>query len=94
MGKLDINTLLASSINKSATVTEGNDLNVNLEAVDETADSKESMFNLNLESVAIEERIQDYLGESTISNLRAAIASGMAVGAVLEARIEARSTEN
>jgi hypothetical protein len=89
MGKLDINTLLASSINKSATVTESTDLNVNLEAVDETT-PKEDKFNLNLESVAIEEKIQNYLGEGTISNLRAAIASGMAVNAVLEARANSR----
>jgi len=92
MGKLDINTLLSSSINKNTTeVTESSDLNVNLEGVDS---SNKEEFNLNLESVAIEEKIQDYLGEGTISNIRAAIAGGMAVGAVLEARMNARVTEN
>jgi hypothetical protein len=93
MGKLDINTLLSSSINKSTAVTENADLNVNLEGVDNTeTKTEENKFNLNLESVAIEEKIQNYLGEGTISNLRAAIASGMAVSAVLEARTAARQS--
>lgn len=95
MTKLDINSLLAASIrSKADVIQEGqveNKFNIDLEGANKgDCDGCENKFNLNLESVAFEERINEFLGESTIANLRAAIASGMAVNTVLEARINSR----
>lgn len=104
MAKLDINSLLTASIRSKSEdqVVQENDssnkFNISLETTSEETstetpgctDCGNDKFNLNLESVAFEERVQEFLGESTIANLRAAIASGMAVNTVLEARIASR----
>jgi hypothetical protein len=99
--KLDINSLLSASIrSKGEVVQEGQEsqdkFNIDLEAskASENEGNCEGCgdkFNLNLESVAFEERAQEFLGESTIANLRAAIASGIAVNTVLEARANSRA---
>lgn len=95
MSKLDINSLLTASLkSKGESIEEGaSKFNIDLEKGEGEGECEgcgTNKFNLNLESVAFEERAQEFLGESTLSNIRAAIASGMAVAAVLEARNEAR----
>ncbi len=80
MSKLDINTLLAASLQNRG------DGNNEQQAINES-------FNLNLESVAQQEYVEQYLGEDSIANMRAAIASGIAVHTVLEARYNSRGSE-
>jgi hypothetical protein len=99
--KLDVNTLLTAAMKskldstaaaaETSTVQEGKgdaDFNIDLKSNTEVGSMDD--FNINLEGVAFEQRAEEYLGESTIANMRAAIASGLAVNTVLEARINSR----
>jgi argininosuccinate synthase len=84
MGKLDINSLLAASLKgKGEAIQEGCT----------GCGSDTSKFNLNLEAVAHEERVAEFISEEMVANMRAAIATGLAANTVLEARILSRIEE-
>jgi hypothetical protein len=98
MAKLDINTLLNNSIAKktgdSSYVQESNSgLNIDLSAVGsegQTSDCPGCGVNaalaLNLENVAFQEHVQEFIGEDVINNIKGALGAGLATFAVLEAR--------
>lgn len=102
MSKLDINQLLNKSLAKKseAAVLESN-MALNLEAAatienpdcpgcpataEQASTGSLSSLNLNLEAVAHQEMVEDYIGEDVIVNIRAAIGAGLGVKTVLEAR--------
>lgn len=97
MGKLDINSLLAASLKgKGEAVQEGEDPTASTTQVEgecEGCGKDISKFNLNLEAVAQEELIADFISEETVANIRAAIATGLATHTVLEARNLSRIEE-
>lgn len=89
MAKLDINQLLTNSIARKTEggyVSEG--LNVNLESA--SADcpgcGSNSALAINLENVAYQERVHQYIGEDVVNNIKGALGAGLATFAVLEAR--------
>ena len=93
MAKLDINTLLNNSLSRNASyVQEGNSrsgLNIDLRgagASDCPGCGKNPALNLNLENVAFQERVQQYIGEDTVANIKGALGAGLATFSVLEAR--------
>ncbi len=99
MSKLDINTILNKSLSKKLEVVEESNtkespnLAVNLEAADKTEKEegcagcgKNASLALNLEDVAYKERVEHFIGEDVVNNIKAALGAGMATFAVLEAR--------
>jgi hypothetical protein len=95
MAKLDINTLLNNSLAKktgdSSYVQEGTSgLNIDLSAAGQAQDCPgcgvNSALALNLENVAFQERVQEFIGEDVINNIKGALGAGLATFAVLEAR--------
>jgi hypothetical protein len=92
MSKLDINALLNNSLaRKSEAAIQESNLNLNLEGVTGGAEGgcpgcPGSSLNLNLEAVAHQELLDNYIGEDVITNIRAAIGAGLGVKTVLEAR--------
>lgn len=54
--------------------------------VEQASTGSLSSLNLNLEAVAHQEMVEDYIGEDVIVNIRAAIGAGLGVKTVLEAR--------
>ena len=91
MAKLDINQLLTNSIarkTEGAYVSEG--LNLNLESAGGNADcpgcGSNTALAINLENVAYQERVQQYIGEDVVNNIKGALGAGLATFAVLEAR--------
>jgi hypothetical protein len=90
--KLDINSLLSNSLAKKQNqyVAESS-LNLNLESVNRDCpgcgtNNHNPALALNLESVAFQERVQDYIGEDVMNNIKGALGAGLATFAVLEAR--------
>lgn len=98
MAKLDINQLLNNSIAKktgdASYVQEGNNtLNIDLSgagaqhpAADCPGCGANAALALNLESVAFQEKVQEYIGEDVMNNIKGALGAGLATFAVLEAR--------
>jgi len=85
MAKLDINQLLTNSIarkTENGYISEG--LNLNLESAGSR--NSNSALALNLENVAFQERVQQYIGEDVVNNIKGALGAGLATFAVLEAR--------
>lgn len=96
MAKLDINTLLNNSLAKktgdASYVQEGNSgLNIDLSGANQqTTDcpgcGANAALALNLENVAFQERVQEFIGEDVVNNIKGALGAGLATFAVLEAR--------
>jgi hypothetical protein len=88
MAKLDINQLLNNSIMRQS--ENNSNLALNLESVDNCPgcgrNATSNSLALNLENVAFQERVQQYIGEDVVNNIKGALGAGLATFAVLEAR--------
>ena len=91
MSKLDINSILNKSLSKKMEEVQESSLALNLEEVDKEKEEcagcdKNSSLALNLENVAYKERVEQFIGEDVVNNIKAALGAGLATFAVLEAR--------
>jgi hypothetical protein len=99
MSKLDINTILNKSLSKKLETVQESDtsttpkLAVSLEDAgkepgkeDCPGCGKNAALALQLENVAYKERVEQFIGEDVVNNIKAALGAGLATFAVLEAR--------
>jgi hypothetical protein len=99
MSKLDINTILNKSLSKKLETVQESDtsttpkLAVSLEDAgkepakeDCVGCGKNAALALQLENVAYKERVEQFIGEDVVNNIKAALGAGLATFAVLEAR--------
>lgn len=98
MAKLDINQLLNNSLARktgNSYVEEGTNsgLNIDLRGAEQDCpgcgSNAQSPLALNLENVAFQERVQEFIGEDVMNNIKGALGAGLATFAVLEARSQA-----
>jgi len=81
MAKLDINQLLTNSI---ARQQQGGYIQ------ESQSGSQPSALALNLENVAFQDRVEQFIGEDVMNNIKGALGAGLATFAVLEARNQVR----
>lgn len=101
MSKLDINAILNKSLSKKletvqeseTTTAPTTNLAVSLEDAgkepakeDCVGCGKNAALALQLENVAYKERVEQFIGEDVVNNIKAALGAGLATFAVLEAR--------
>ncbi len=97
MAKLDINQLLNNSLARktgNSYVEEGSTnygLNIDLRGAGQDCPGcgQNAALALNLENVAFQERVQEFIGEDVMNNIKGALGAGLATFAVLEARSQA-----